>query len=107
MGIVTIKNNSVFRRIYARGRSKASRYLVCYTLPNNEAESRFGFVASKKVGHAVERNRLRRILKEIVRLNENCFQSGYDYVIIVRPAARGVGYSLLEKDLLRLVRDLG
>lgn len=107
MGIVTIKNNADFRRVYARGRSRASRYLVCYLLANDRPGPRFGFVASKKVGHAAERNRLRRMLKEIVRLNENWFKPGYDYVIMVRPAACGVGYSFLEKDLCRLARDLG
>lgn len=107
MGIVTIKNNASFRRIYARGRSRATRHLVCYTLPSGEPGRRFGFVASKKVGHAVERNRLRRVLKEIVRLNEHWFKPGHDYVIIVRPAARGVGYSFLERDLCRLAGDLG
>ncbi|MDA8097801.1 MAG: ribonuclease P protein component [Desulforudis sp.] len=107
MGIVTIKKNPEFRHVFARGRSRASRYVVLYHLASEETGRRFGFVVSRKVGHAVERNRLRRMLKEITRLNEGAFKPGFDYVIVVRPAAFGVDYSRLEQSLLRLARDLG
>ncbi|MDQ7789064.1 MAG: ribonuclease P protein component [Candidatus Desulforudaceae bacterium] len=107
MGIVTIKKNLEFRRVFASGRSRASRFLVLYHLRGEDTGRRFGFVVSRKVGHAVERNRLRRMLKEIVRLNEDAFRVGFDYVIVVRHAAHGEDYSRLEQSLLRLARDLG
>ena len=60
---------------------------------------RFGFTVSKKVGNAVERNRVRRRLREIVRLSEkNRMQSGHDYVLVGRRAALKLPFARIAQD---------
>ena len=65
----TLKKNSDFRRLYAKGKSAVTPYLVLYTRPNRLGENRVGYTVSAKLGHAVVRNRVRRRLREIYRLN--------------------------------------
>lgn len=73
----------------------------------DEGPVRFGFTVSKKVGNAVERNRVRRRLREIVRLVETTrLQSGHDYVLIGRRAALTVPYARIAQDFDGALRRL-
>ena len=101
-----LKKNSDFRRVYRRGRSLADRNLVLYTLSTGD-ETRIGFSVSKKVGNAVTRNRLKRRLREISRLNAYKIKDGYDIICIVRVAAKNADYSTLESSFMNLVRRTG
>lgn len=103
---VSLKKNSDFKSVYSRGTSAANRYLVLYKLPSKGLAKRFGFSISKKVGKAVCRNRLRRILKEICRLNLARFADGYDYVFIVRQAAADQSYHQMEKQVWHVLGKL-
>ncbi len=99
---VSLKENAVFRRLYHRGTSAGSRYLVVYCRPNGGKVSRLGFTVSTKLGHAVVRNRVRRRLREIYRLVEPDLKSGYDIVIVARSAAVEADFALLERNLRQL-----
>lgn len=106
MGIITIKRNRDYRQVFARGRRKSDRLLVVYRLPNETGTYRFGVTVSRKLGGAVVRNRVRRRLKEICRLNPEAFASGYDYVIVARPPAAECDYRALAGSLLKLVGNI-
>ena len=69
--------------------------------------NRLGLTVSTKIGKAVHRNRIRRRYKEIYRLNEDKFLTGYDIVIVARSKSRLALYSELEVDILSLSRRLG
>lgn len=99
-----IKKNKEYRRIYSRGKSYADRYMVIYILENNSDISRFGFTVSKKIGKAVKRNRIRRILKEVCRLNLKNFPQGFDYIIIARHDIGSLSFLQIEERLLRLLK---
>jgi ribonuclease P protein component len=65
----------------------------------DEGPVRFGFTVSKKVGNAVERNRVRRRLREVVRLSEsNRMRSGHDYVLVGRRAALTLPFARIAQD---------
>ncbi len=75
-----------FDAVYRQGRSVSSRFLVLYWFPQEEeAEPRFGFSVPKSVGGAVERNRIKRQLREVWHERLERVPGGCDYVLIVRP----------------------
>jgi len=99
-----IKKNKDYRRIYHRGKSYADRYMVLYVLKNNFEVCRFGFTVSKKIGNAVVRNRIKRLFKEVCRLNLENFLDGFDYIIIARREVVYLNYRQIEDSLLRLLK---
>lgn len=103
----SMKENSLFRRLYARGKSAANSYLVIYCRKNGSTENRIGYTVSKKLGHAVVRNRVRRRLREIYRLHETEFLPGRDLVVVARSRAVGAPYAKLEHSFLSLAEKLG
>ena len=79
---------------------------MVYCRPNRSSLNRLGLTVSKKIGKAVHRNKLRRRLREIYRLNENNLKSGYDIVIVARIKGRYSEYSELEKEFQLLMQKL-
>lgn len=104
---MTVKENYEFRRIYAKGRSGVSPYLVVYVRPNRRGRNRLGVTASTKLGHAVVRNRVRRRLREIFRLNQGGLAQGYDMILVARTRAVGAEYRELERAFLNVCGKLG
>ena len=102
-----MKENYLFRRLYRRGQSAANAYLVLYARRNGSARSRVGITVSGKLGCAVQRNRIRRRLREIYRLNETQFQPGWDLVVVARTRAMTAEYSKLQSAYLALAARLG
>ncbi len=103
----TLKKNSDFRRLYAKGKSAVTPYLVVYARPNRLGENRLGYTVSVKLGHAVVRNRVRRRLREIYRLNAPQLRQGHDIVIVARSRAVGSEYRKLNAAFLRACESLG
>ena len=99
----TIKQNYEFRRLYSKGKSCANADLVVYCRKNRAGRSRIGYTVSNKVGHAVVRNRIRRRVYEVVRLEEPTLKSGYDMALMVFSAEV---YSLDHPSLVKLVKQL-
>ena len=102
----SLKENSMFRRLYAKGKSAAGPYLVVYCRRNGTDGNRIGITVSKKLGHAVVRNRVRRRLREIYRLHEEEFLRGWDIVVVARSRAVGAPYAKLERAYLSLAQKL-
>lgn len=94
-----------FEAIQARGRRWAHAYLVVRALPNGSTSCRLGFAISKQVGIAVVRNRLRRRLREVMR--NTPVQSGWDLLIVARPAAVQASFWQLRAALLKLLAQAG
>jgi ribonuclease P protein component len=94
-----------FNKVYRYGKSMANHQFVLYYLPQSKLEQfRLGISVSKKVGNAVVRNRLRRMIKEIVRLKKENMTPHYDYVLIARKPAAEMEYADMEKSILHVIR---
>ncbi len=103
---VSLKENRVFRRLYAKGKSAVGPALVLYCRRNGRKENRFGITVGTKLGHAVVRNKVRRRLREIYRLNEDKLLPGHDIVVVARVRAVHSRYADLDKQFLRLAKKL-
>ena len=80
--------------VYSKGRSWASNLVVVKALPNALTFSRYGFSVSKRVGKAVTRNKVKRLLREILRVT--LLEPGWDIVFIARPATAMADYASLK-----------
>ncbi len=81
-----LTRSAEFERVYRQGRSTANRYLVLYTFPNSAADQpRVGLSVSRRVGGAVQRNRVKRVLREAVAAAGEQLGSQRDIVVLARP----------------------
>ncbi len=81
---VTLKSNSDFRRIYARGKAYTNPALVIYVMKNRAGICRIGITTSKKIGNAVERNRSKRVIRAAFSQLKNEIDGGFDIIFVAR-----------------------
>lgn len=98
----SLKKNKDFTVVYKEGKSYANKYLVMYVRENDLGRNRLGISVSKKVGNSIVRHRLKRLIKESYRLQEDLFKCGIDIVIIARGSAKESDYHKIEKALMHL-----
>ena len=97
-----------FEAVFTGGKSWTNDLVALRALPNRSESNRYGFAAGKRLGGAVVRNRVRRRLREVVRLTP--IRSGWDMVFIARQSAAGTDYQALRKateELLARAQLLG
>ena len=83
----SLKKTKSFKTVYNSGRKVVNHYFVAYAFANDEGINRLGVTVSKKVGNAVVRNRVRRLIKEVCRLKSYKIKKSYDIVIVARSTA--------------------
>lgn len=100
-----------FKRLYKQGRVYRDKYFIMYLGERDSADSqpyiKIGFTISKKVGKATVRNRLKRLLREIFRLNKNSLSKGLEIVFVARSEAAGLDYKTAEEAVLGLFKEAG
>ena len=101
-----LKLNHIFRRLYAT-QGYANGMLVLYARPNRLGVNRVGITTGKKLGHAVVRNRARRRLREVYRLNEALFKPGFDIVVVARHKCVTADFQKLTHAYLALAQKAG
>ena len=101
-----LKLNHIFRRLYA-STGHGNSYLVLYARKNRSHTNRVGVTVSKKLGGAVVRNRVRRRLREVYRLNEAAFAPGWDIVVVARSRCVEAPFDKLTQAYLSLAEKAG
>ena len=102
----SLKLNHIFQRLY-HSKGVADGYLVLYARKNRTAANRVGITVSKKLGKAHIRNRTRRRIREVYRLNEELFAPGYDIVVVARSRCIEAPFDQLTKAYLSLAKKAG
>ena len=88
-----LSRSAEFERVYRQGRSKGNRYLVLYAFPRAEEDAqgpRLGLSVGRRVGGAVERSRVKRVLREAFWEEAARLPAGSDYVVVARPESLGL-----------------
>ena len=102
----SLKYNHIFQRLY-RTNGQANAHLVLYARKNRTGTNRVGITVSKKLGKAHIRNRIRRRVREVYRLNEAAFRPGWDIVVVVRGKAIDASFAQLTESYLSLAKRAG
>ena len=102
-----LKKKKDFQAVYSRGKSYANRFLVLYVFRSQGLQGKVGFAAGKKLGNAVKRNRVKRLLRESYRMHQNEIREGCSLLLVGRKAAVEARCQDLEKAFLALGRKAG
>jgi ribonuclease P protein component len=92
-----LRRGADYRRAFAHGRRKANRLLTLYYVKNDQGQSRVGLVLGRRVGKAVQRNKVRRRLQEILRGRWDGIRDGRDLVLVVRKEAKDASFQELAE----------
>ena len=104
---LTLRKQSDFSRVYKQGKSRGSRFAVILYRRNGLKYTRTAFVASKKVGNSVQRNRSRRLMRAAYRAVEPNVKSGYDIIFVARAAINGCREPEVERQLKKTLEGAG
>ena len=108
MSINKIKKSKDFSLIYNKSQKMHTKYAIIFIKENMNNEQRFGFVASKKTGNAVQRNRIKRLFKEFVKTHKNKFRENTDYIFVGKSALKenikNLKYKDIEKDVIKVIK---
>jgi ribonuclease P protein component len=109
-----LSRSAEFERVYRQGRSKGNRFLVLYAFPRAEGDAdgpRLGLSVGRRVGGAVDRTRVKRVLREAFWEEARRLPAGSDYVVVARPESLGLtereGADGVRTALAELVDGLG
>lgn len=98
-----LQQHQDFQRLRQEGRVTRHPSMVVSYAPNNLSHNRYGFITSKRLGNAVMRNKIRRILREIMRDLQPSLKCGFDIVIIGRPPIVGQPFAIVKRIVYELV----
>jgi ribonuclease P protein component len=102
-----LRRNTDFQRVRAWGRSWASRFLVLGVLPSDQGRVRVGITVSRRIGGAVVRVRVRRLVREAVRPWLHEITGGWDVVFVARAPLRSASFHDVDRAVAQLLRRAG
>ena len=96
-----LRKKSSYKAVFASGKNYSVRHVAIYLL---KGPKRFGFIASKKVGNSVQRNRARRLMREVIRLHLLEIRNDIQIIFIARASIKGVSYMEVEKSMMNMLK---
>lgn len=97
-----LRKNEDFKKVYSRGKKYWNRNLILYKMENRLDSSRIGFSVNKKFGNSVERNRAKRRMREICRINFHKIKDGYDIIILPKNNVKDIGHKELYSAIFHI-----
>lgn len=102
-----LRKNRDFEQVYFKGKVFQNKFFLIKILENNKQTNRFGFIVSNKISKkATERNKLKRRLREIIRLNLSNFKRSFDIIIIAKKNILNENFNTIKNNLLSLFKEV-
>lgn len=98
-----LKKTNEFKRVFSQGNRRYGRYIIVYILSGPQEGSRVGFIVKKSIGKAVQRNKIKRRLREIWRLKGRELTTASDVVILAKKEITEASFEEIEEELVRLL----
>lgn len=98
-----LRSNRLFREVISSGQCFRDKLLTVYIAKNNSGFSRLGVSVSKSCGNAVKRNRLKRLVREVFRLNQYDIPKDYDYLVLIKRKIEQPSFELIKESFISLV----
>jgi ribonuclease P protein component len=102
---VRLVRKADFDAVYRHGKRRSNSHFTVFSKANDLQQSRFGFSIKRALGGAVLRNRIRRRIREVIRLHRQEISAGWDIVIHPKPNVAAAPWSVVTAELLRLLKS--
>jgi len=102
-----IRKRAEYQAVYRKGKRYAHKYVIMYVLERKDENRRLGVACPKAVGSPVRKNRVKRLFREVFRLNKHRIKPGVDIVLVGREGASSLNYWEMERIILSLMRRAG
>ena len=103
--VFRLKKKAEFQKVYKEGKSITTPVLVLsYFKKQQKGRPRIGFAVARKIGTAVSRNKIKRLMREAVRPHINTIDSNYDIIFIARVKIKGISVRDVERNMLALLK---
>ena len=102
-----IRKKKDFSYLYNKGFFARGKYFNLIYLPNNLPYSRMAVVASKKIGNAVERNKVRRRIRELFRRNKDLLRSPVDLIVLTKKGVRDASWENMKTQYFSMIEAIG
>jgi ribonuclease P protein component len=101
-----IRKTWEYKKIYKEGIKKVGKRLVVYSLPRDDVTARFGITVTKRIGKAVVRNKIKRVLREVIINNFQEWNGGFDTVVVAKKVIVHSSFQEIEKELLGTLQNV-
>ena len=104
-----LKKNYEFRLVLSKGKYYSGKYIEAFALKNYLNKNKIGIAINTKIGKAVKRNYLKRLIREGYRQNKKDFNEGYNIVFLVKKSINieEISFDKVQKDILKILNEIG
>ena len=99
-----LKKRKHFSYIFKNGSRISSKHITINYIKTKYKNHKIGFSVSKKIGNAVIRNKVKRRLKEIIRIEQHKINKNFNYIIVAREGIENIAYETTKKELINLLK---
>ncbi len=99
-----VKKHEDFNKIINTGKKVSNKYMIIFSLEKSFPKPNFGIAVGKKLGNAVERNKMKRIFRNLIDNNRLLFKNYHNYIIMIKKEAKNTSYQTLDEEMKKILK---